>query len=110
MLINRQKPVDLDQMLAAPPVLGRVDRTVGDCVFYVRLLDGEMLGLQPERLLVRRGKEVRRYRGESFSELGLANGLEVEVYSVGGQGNNAYVLIDPRPSLFYQIFQKPLAW
>lgn len=97
---------NLENILSASHETGKVTRTVGDSVFYVKLHNGSVLGLQPERLLVRSPSGISRYTGQSFRKLGLISGANVEVYGAADPETPDVVVVDVerRPSLLRRIF------
>lgn len=97
---------NLEDILNASHERGTVTRTVGDSVFYVKLLNGSVLGLQPERLLVKSSEGLSRYKGQSFRQLGLISGADVEVYGAEDPQTPDVVVvdIDSRPNLLRRIF------
>ncbi|MEB1941275.1 MULTISPECIES: hypothetical protein [Xanthomonas] len=97
---------NLERILSASHEPGRVTRTVGDSVFYIKLRNGAVFGLPPDALLVKSPKGISRYAGEPFRKLGLINGADVEVYGTKDSANPRVVLLDTesRTSLFKRIF------
>lgn len=88
------EPLDIDKILQGSFETGHVDRTVGDSILYVTLPNGSLLGMRPERLLVKSHGSVARYRGESFRKLGLVDGAEVDVYGQDDPDTPDCVVID----------------
>lgn len=97
---------NLEDILSTSHETGKVTRTVGDTVFYVTLHNGSVLGLQPERLLVRSPRGISRYTGQSFRKLGLISGADVEVYGAADPETPDVVVVDVerRSSLLRRIF------
>lgn len=96
----------LANILSTSHETGKITRTVGDSVFYVKLLNGAVLGLQPERLLVKSANGLSRYTGQSFRQLGLISGADVEVYGTADPETPDVVVLDvgQRASLLKRIF------
>lgn len=86
--------LNISHILDSGHIDGRVDRTVGDSLFYVSLKDGTSLGFQPQDVLVKSSTGVKRFRGQSFRELGLINGARVKVFGVNDPDTPDCVVVE----------------
>ena len=84
----------ISRILDSGHIDGRIDRTVGDSLFYVSLKDGTSRGFHPQDVLVKSPTGLKHFRGQSFRELGLINGAKVRVFGLDDPNTPDCVVVD----------------